>query len=360
MADSSPTLGELIDMQIRTTGPMSIATYMGLSLTHPRLGYYKGADPLGAKGDFITAPEVSQMFGELIGFFLVNLWQQLNEPRSFTLLELGPGRGTLMSDVMRVAQKADGFANAAHLQLFETNPALKAEQEKRLGQYLPYWADEIDALSEDPLLVVANEFFDALPIRQFVRGKDAWHERQVGLRDGKRAFGLSPTPIPTEALPEEVRNAPVGSIYEAGIAASDAMALLAAKVAAQGGAILAIDYGYARTQTGETLQAVAKHAFADPLENPGGADLSAHVDFDALGKVATKAGLVVQPVTPQGLFLKRIGIGERAAALARANPGEMAAIETALKRLIAPDQMGDLFKVFVATSPGVKPIGVGV
>ncbi|QMV01136.1 class I SAM-dependent methyltransferase [Devosia sp. D6-9] len=358
MADDK-SLGELIDLQIRTNGPMSIATYMGLCLTHPRLGYYKNVDPLGAKGDFITAPEVSQMFGELIGFFLVNLWQQMNEPRSFTLLELGPGRGTLMSDVMRVTKRAEGFANAAHLQLFETNSVLKAEQDKRLGQYLPYWADEIDAVSDDPLLVVANEFFDALPIRQFVKGEDAWHERQVGLRDGKRAFGLSPTPIPAEILPEEVRNAPVGAIYEAGIAASDVMARLAARVAAQGGAILAIDYGYGRTQTGETLQAVARHAYADPLAEPGEADLSAHVDFDALGKVATAAGLVVQPLTPQGLFLKRIGIGERAAALARANPSEMGNIETALKRLIAPEQMGDLFKVFVATSPGLKPIGVG-
>jgi len=353
------SLGELIDLQIRTNGPMSVATYMGLSLTHPRLGYYKGADPLGAKGDFITAPEVSQMFGELVGFFLVNLWQQMKEPRSFTLLELGPGRGTLMSDVMRVAQRAEGFANAAHLQLFETNPVLKAEQEKRLAQYLPYWADEIGALSDDPLLVVANEFFDALPIRQFVRGEDAWHERQIGLRDGKRTFGLSPTPIPAEVLPEEVRDAPPGSIYEVGIAAGEVMATLAEKIAAHGGAILAIDYGYGRTQTGETLQAVARHAYADPLEAPGEADLSAHVDFDALGKVATKAGLVVQPLTPQGLFLKRIGIGERAAALARANPGEMDAIEAALKRLIAPDQMGDLFKVFVAASPGISPVGVG-
>jgi len=358
MADEK-SLGELIDLQIRTNGPMSVATYMGLCLTHPRLGYYKNADPLGAKGDFITAPEVSQMFGELIGFFLVNLWQQMNEPRSFTLLELGPGRGTLMSDVMRVAQRAEGFANAAHLQLFETNPVLKAEQDKRLGQYLPYWADEIDAVSDDPLLVVANEFFDALPIRQFVKGEDAWHERQVGLRDGQRAFGLSPTPLPADLLPEEVRDAPIGSIYEAGIAASDVMARLAARVAAQGGAILAIDYGYGRTQTGETLQAVARHAYADPLAAPGEADLSSHVDFDALGKVATAAGLNVQPLTPQGLFLKRIGIGERAAALARANPGEMANIETALKRLIAPDQMGDLFKVFVAASSGIKPIGVG-
>ena len=360
MADEPHTLGELIDMQIRTNGPMSIATYMGLCLTHPRLGYYKSADPLGAQGDFITAPEVSQMFGELIGFFLVNLWQQLKEPRSFTLLELGPGRGTLMSDVMRVAQRAEGFSNAAHLQLFETNPALKSEQEKRLGQYLPYWADKLDAVSDDPLLVVANEFFDALPIRQFVRGEDGWHERQVGLREGKRALGLSPTPLPGDLLPEAVRDAPVGSIYEAAIAGGEVMASLAAKVAAQGGAILVIDYGYARTQTGETLQAVARHAYTDPLENPGGADLSAHVDFEALGKVAAKAGLVVQPVTPQGLFLKRLGIGERAAALARANPDQMDAIESALKRLLAPDQMGELFKVFVAATPGIKPIGVGV
>src|SRR5690606_24907346 len=198
--------------------------------------------------------------------------------------ELGPGRGTLMQDALRAASRAPGFTDALHLQLFESNPDLRALQAERLAAYSPYWAPEIDAVSDDPLFVVANEFFDALPIHQFVRGPEGWHERQVGLRDDRRTFGLSPAPIPDHVLPEAVRDAEPGP--------------------------------------GETLQAVSRHASADPLEAPGAADLSAHVDFAALGRVAAAAGLTVQPLTPQGTFLRRLGIAERAEMLARANPGE--------------------------------------
>jgi len=350
-------LAELIDRQIRATGPMSIATYMGLALTHPREGYYTGADPLGAKGDFVTAPEISQMFGELIGFFFVNLWQQLGEPRSFTLLELGPGRGTLMQDALRVAARAEGFVDACHLQLFETNPALRAQQAERLGQYNPYWADEIDAVADDPLFVVANEFFDALPIRQFVKAPDGWHERQIGLRDGKRAFGLSPTPISEAAMPEAVRGAKVGEVYEVSLAAADAMQRLGKRIAAQRGAILAIDYGYEKTQTGETLQAVRRHAYADVLEAPGEVDLSAHVDFAALGRVASDLGLKVEPLATQRDFLGRMGIVERASALAKANPGQIDTIAAALRRLTDSSEMGTLFKVFCASAGDLEPIG---
>jgi len=357
VASEQLSLSELIDRQIRETGPMSIATFMGLALTHPREGYYTGADPLGAKGDFVTAPEISQMFGELIGFFVVNLWQQLGEPRSFTLLEPGPGRGTLMQDALRVAARAEGFLEACHLLLFETNPALKAQQAERLGQYKPYWADEIDAVADDPLIVVANEFFDALPIRQFVKAPDGWHERQVGLRDGKRTFGLSPTPIPGEAMPEAVRNADDGAIYEVNLAAADALQRLGKRIAAQRGAILAIDYGYADTQTGETLQAVRRHGFADALEAPGEADLSAHVDFGALTRVASDLGLRVEPLATQRDFLSRMGIVERASALARANPGQIETIAAALRRLTDSSEMGTLFKVFCASAGDLEPIG---
>ena len=357
MTNDRMTLADLIDRQIREIGPMSIATYMGLALTHPRQGYYTGADPLGAEGDFVTAPEISQMFGELIGFFVVNLWQQMGEPRSFTLLELGPGRGTLMQDALRVAAKAEGFLDACHLQLFETNPALKAQQAERLGSYNPYWASEIDAVADDPLIVVANEFFDALPIRQFVKAADGWHERQVGLRDGKRAFGLSPTPIASEAMPEAVRGAADGEIYEVSLAAADALQRLGKRIAAQRGAILAIDYGYAQTQTGETLQAVRKHRFVDVLEAPGEVDLSAHVDFGALARVATDLGLRVEPLATQRDFLSRMGIVERATMLARANPGQLDAISAALRRLTDSSEMGTLFKVFCASAGDLEPVG---
>jgi len=354
----SDKLSDLIDSQIRLNGPMSIANYMGLCLTHPHEGYYKGDDPLGAGGDFITAPEISQMFGELIGFVLVNLWQQMKEPRSFTLLELGPGRGTLMQDALRAASKANGFANATHLQLFETNPRLREEQKSRLEAYSPYWSEEIDAVSDDPLFVVANEFFDALPIRQFVKGENGWHERLVGLKDDQRMFGLSPTPIPDTAMPEAVRNAKLGEIYEVSLASADVMSRLSKIVARQGGAIIAIDYGYSRTQTGETLQAVRKHAFADPLEAPGEADLSAHVNFASLAEIAAEQGLTAHKITPQGDFLRRLGIVERADGLSRVNPGYAEILEAAVHRLTAPDQMGDLFKVLIVTSPGLTPPGV--
>ena len=354
---ASPDLAALIDMQIRQHGPMSVAQYMGLVLTHPRHGYYRQGRAIGAQGDFITAPEISQMFGELIGFFLVNLWQQMSEPRSFTLLELGPGRGTLMADILRVAGRAPGFLEAAEIELFETDPELLAQQRDRLARYSPRWIENFDLAADTPLLVVANEFFDALPIRQFVRSRDGWHERMVGLRGGRRVFGLSPTPIPPTALPEAIHYASEGAVFEAGLAAGEVMKRLAAAVSRRGGAILAIDYGYGRTQTGETLQAVRRHAYADPLESPGESDLSAHVDFAALGAAAGAAGLAVAPLTGQGDFLKHLGILARTAALARANPDRAAELNAALDRLTSPQQMGILFKVFCAHSPGLMPQG---
>lgn len=351
------SLAQQIDLQIMTNGPMSLATYMGLCLTHPTKGYYKGADPLGAKGDFITAPEISQMFGELIGFHLVNVWQQMDEPKSFNLVELGPGRGTLMADILRVACRASGFRDGLKLKLFETNPVLTGEQRNRLASYEPQWLENFEQFDDGPILVVANEFFDALPIRQFVRKPDGWHERVVGLVDGKRSFGLSPTPISNETMPTAVAGADTDSVFEVCFAGSEVMSRLAKAVAKQGGSILAVDYGYARTQTGDTLQGVRNHAFADVLEAPGEIDLSAHVDFGALTAVAREVGLAVQPLATQGEFLTRLGINERANALAGANPGSAEDIRVARERLTGKEQMGDLFKVFCTHSPGLVPPG---
>src|SRR5690606_24843785 len=271
--------------------------------------------------------------------------------------ELGPGRGTLMQDALRAASRAPGFTDALHLQLFESNPDLRALQAERLATYDPYWAPEIDAVGDDPLFVVANEFFDALPIRQFVKGAAGWHERLVGLRDGKRSFGLSPTPVPDSVMPEAVRGASPGEVCEVSLAAADVMQQLSRSVARLGGAILAIDYGYGTTQTGETLQAVRRHAYADPLEAPGEADLSAHVDFGALAAVAGGAGLAAQPLASQGDFLRRLGIGQRAKMLSDAYPAVTATIAAALERLTGAGELGDLFKVFCAASPGLAPAG---
>ncbi len=351
------TLEQQIDTQIRAGGPMSIATYMGLCLTHPTKGYYRARDPIGGKGDFITAPEISQMFGELIGFFLVNLWQQMNEPKAFTLLELGPGRGTLMADILRVACRAPGFRDALHLALFETSPSLMAEQQEKLAAYDPKYLQNFDSFAEGPVLIVANEFFDALPIRQFIRKESGWHERQVGLVEGRRAFGLSPTPIPAASMPDAIADAEPGSVFEVNFAGAEVMSRLAKVVSRQGGGILAIDYGYARTQTGETLQGVRNHAYADVLDAPGETDLSAHVDFAALANVARQAGLAAQPLATQGEFLTRLGINTRATGLIKANPGQADTIKAAQDRLVNPDQMGALFKVFCAHSPGLAPAG---
>lgn len=351
------TLAQQIDLQITTSGPMSVATYMGLCLTHPTQGYYKGDDPLGAKGDFITAPEISQMFGELIGFHLVNVWQQMDEPKSFNLVELGPGRGTLMADILRVACRAPGFRDGLKLKLFETNPALTVQQRTRLEVYEPKWLENFEQFDEGPILVVTNEFFDALPIRQFVSKEDGWHERQVGLVDGKRAFGLSPTAISRDAMPTAIANAEPDSLFEVCFAGSEVMSRLAKAVAKQGGSLLAIDYGYAQTQTGDTLQGVRNHAYADVLDAPGETDLSAHVDFGVLAAVAKEMGLAVQPLATQGEFLTRLGIAERAKALAGANPGSSADIRAAQDRLTKDDQMGTLFKVFCAHSTGLNPPG---
>jgi NADH dehydrogenase [ubiquinone] 1 alpha subcomplex assembly factor 7 len=357
MTDKTLSLDEQINLQIRTTGPISVATYMGLCLTHPSKGYYRAGEPIGTSGDFITAPEISQMFGELIGFWLVNLWQQMGEPKSFTLLELGPGRGTLMADMLRVACRAPGFRDALKLRLFETSPPLMAEQQAKLEVYEPKWLQNFESFDDGPILVVANEFFDALPIRQFIRKADGWHERQVGLVEGKRAFGLSPTPIPASSMPDAVANAEPDTMLEVSFGGAEVLRQLAKVVGRQGGAILAIDYGYGQTQTGDTLQGVRRHAYADVLEAPGETDLSAHVDFGALGQVARQVGLATQPLVTQGQFLNRLGIGERAAALSRANPGSAEAIRTAQDRLVSDQQMGTLFKVFCAHSPGLMPPG---
>lgn len=347
----TPDLGALIATQIRANGPISIAEYMKLCLSHPRHGYYRRGAAIGAGGDFITAPEISQVFGELIGFFIVNLWQQLRQPPSFTLLELGPGRGVLMDDALRAAGRAPGFLDALHLQLFESNADLRAEQQARLGKYLPYWAPQIDAVGDGPLFVIANEFFDALPVRRFVRTSTGWHEQQVGLRDGHLAFGLSPAPTADFGPADE------GAVREISPSAGDVMGRLGRVIAAQGGAILAIDYGDEGPQLGETLQAVRGHSYADPLDAPGETDISAHVDFSVLRKAAMDAGLKVAPLANQGDFLRRLGAVERADALAVANPSQAETVNASVQRLIAPQQMGTLFKVLCAYGSGLKPVG---
>ena len=307
--------------------------------------YYAGRDPLGREGDFITAPEISQTFGECLGLWAAVCWQMMGAPPRVVLAELGPGRGTLMADALRAVREViPAFAQAAEPHLVEASPVLRAAQRARLPD--AQWHDRAEDLPEGPLLLLANEFLDALPIRQFVRQDGSWRERWV--QDG--AFLLreieEPPPLP---LPDD---APEGTIQEACAPALSLAAWLAGRLARQGGAALFIDYGHTRGGSGDSLQAVRRHEPVDPLAAPGTADLTAHVDFRALADAALAAGGAVHGPVPQGMFLRRLGLGQRAAMLAAANPRRAQAHLAAANRLTAQEAMGLLFQALAITPPG--------
>jgi NADH dehydrogenase [ubiquinone] 1 alpha subcomplex assembly factor 7 len=362
MSDIEPLENE-IRRRIAAAGPMPVAEYMGMCLSH----YYTTGDPIGARGDFITAPEVSQMFGELIGLWLATVWQQLGSPENVRLIELGPGRGTLMSDALRATKIVPRFHAAIVVHLVEINPLLKAQQDKALAPLgLPvYWHGAFADVPGGPALIVANEFFDALPINQAVKTAQSWHERQVGVdAAGDLAFMLAPEPIPHFAglLPDAVRGAPEQSIFEW---RADGPAMdLGRRIARDGGGALIIDYGHGDSSVGDTLQAVSSHAFADALRAPGAVDLTAHVDFAALGDAAEAMGAKANGPVTQGQFLRRLGIEARAQALkAGAGLATGAKVDAALERLIGsgPRNMGMLFKALAVTQtkastpPGFEP-----
>ena len=340
-------LAALLARRIAATGPMRLSDYMAECLLNPQHGYYATRDPLGAAGDFITAPEISQMFGELIGLCLAQSWLDQGAPRAI-LAEAGPGRGTLMADIWRATRAVPGFHDRVTLHLIEASPVLRAAQGRRLQGAPATWHDTVDDLPQAPLWFIANEFFDALPIRQFVRAAGLWRERVVGLADGALAFGLAGPSAPEElATRSDVAD---GGLVEICPAARVAMDEIAARIAAHGGAALVIDYGDWRS-LGDTLQAVQGHAPTDPLAAPGAADLTAHVDFEALALAAP--GLAASALTPQGVFLERLGITQRARALAdRLDGPALDAHIAAHRRLTHPDEMGNLFKVL-----GLVPAG---
>ena len=318
---------------------MSIAQFMAAANGH----YYATRDPLGAAGDFTTAPEISQMFGELVGLWCADLWDRAGRPE-VAWVELGPGRGTLAADAARAMAKA-GLAPPVHL--VETSPVLRAAQEQRLPAAT--WHDTIDTLPTDrPLIVVANEFFDALPIRQLVKGAGGWFERLVACQD-TLFLPIAGKQVPDAVIPEVLRDAPAGSVIETSPASVAILRGLAQRIVAQGGALLAIDYGYDGPAVGDTLQAVRGHAFANPFDMPGEQDLTAHVDFGTLGAAALVEGARVTGPVGQGAFLTALGIGQRAAALAAAAPDRADQIAVDKKRLT--EEMGDLFQVLAVVSP---------
>jgi SAM-dependent MidA family methyltransferase len=354
-------LSEIIDAQINIDGPMSLSTYMGLCLTHPKFGYYKNADPLGEAGDFITAPEISQMFGEFIGLFIAQCWIDLGKPEKFNLVELGAGRGTLMADAFRVLKNVDGLLKSMQLFLLETNATLIEKQKERLGQFEPNFIEDIKPLEENsnPVILIANEFFDALPIKQFQKQNGQWHERAIGLKQSIRSWGLDPNPLPIDSLPENIREADDGSVFEISFASIRLMSEISKLIAKNNGAFLSIDYGYEKTQTGDSFQAVKQHGFVDPLLEPAKADLTAHVNFEALALAANKAGAVAHPLITQGEFLSLLGIEQRSEQLVNANPELKEEISAALDRLISEEQMGKLFKALCISSENLTPIPFG-
>ncbi|MQQ07975.1 class I SAM-dependent methyltransferase [Epibacterium sp. SM1979] len=330
--------------RILADGPLSIADYMAECLLHPEYGYYTCRDPLGADGDFVTAPEISQMFGELIGLSLAQSWLDQGAPAPFTLAEFGPGRGNLMADLLRATRALPGFHGAMQIHLVEASPTLRSLQQKALRGFDVIWSADAGELPQQPLFMVANEFFDALPVRQFIRQGDGWAEKRVGLEDECLQFGLS-QPSPQPALDHRLQDTDDGDLVEHCTMAAPVMAEICARIANHGGAGLVIDYGDWRS-LGDTLQALRAHTPVDPLVDPGTADLTTHVDFEALTVTAGAVGCGFSRITPQGIFLERLGITQRAQNLAQNLSG--AALDThiaAHRRLTHPQEMGNLFKV---------------
>jgi SAM-dependent MidA family methyltransferase len=361
MADARSPLENEIRRLIGVAGPMPLADYMQLCLTHPQYGYYIDRDPFGAGGDFVTSPEISQMFGELIGLWMASVWQQMGAPENVRIIELGPGRGTLMQDALRAAKVVQAFRSAIVVHLVEISPALQQIQQRRLEQLgVPVlWHTALEEVPRGPSIVVANEFIDALPIHQAVKKPDGWHERVVDIApDGNLFIGEAREPLPffETSMPRALRAAPLDSIYEW---RADTMALELGRRMRSDGAALIIDYGHAHFGLGDTLQAVAGHAFTDPLRTPGMADLTAHVDFEAVAQCAESIGARIHgPIRQRDLFL-RLGIEHRAAALKAAAPRDKAVeIEIALSRLIADGArgMGELFKAMAIAAPELGPL----
>ncbi|MGV6805733.1 MAG: class I SAM-dependent methyltransferase [Ruegeria sp.] len=354
------TLLDLLITRIRQDGPMTIATYMAECLLHPTLGYYSTRDPLGAQGDFVTAPEISQMFGEVIGLSLAQCWLDQGRPNRFALTELGPGRGTLMADILRATQGVPGFLDAAQIVLVEASPALQRLQAKALEDYEPLWIDSVGQAPDLPLFLVANEFFDALPIRQFQRQGDGWREKLIGIEGQKLAFGLGARTAQPALVPR-LADTRDGDLVEQCAAGILTVTEIARHLSQHGGAALIIDYGDWHS-LGDTFQALERHQPVNPLESPGQADLTAHVDFEPLALSAHAAGCEHSRLTPQGVFLERLGITRRAQVLAASLSGDpLTALIQAHRRLTHPEEMGNLFKVLglyprnAAPPPGLEP-----
>lgn len=356
--DASTHLKRLIALK----GPLSLSDFMTEALWHPSVGYYARSAVLGAEGDYVTAPEISQMFGELLGLWCASVWQAMGSPHPFRLIELGPGRGLLMADALRVARAMPGFLEAARIHLVEASPRLREAQRARLAGREIVWHNDLGDVPDGPSILLANEFLDALPIVQLERIEAGWRERLVDYdeSEGRFQFTLALHPTMAEQLlsPEQAA-APLGSVAEVSLAAISLITSIAVRLGEHGGAALFIDYGPAESALGTTLQALSRHERQDALEAPGTADLTAHVDFAGLARAAREAGVSVHGPVEQGVFLQRLGIRERAERLlAVTTPEQAKQIQSALRRLIDPAEMGTLFKMMTITHPAM-PIPAG-
>jgi SAM-dependent MidA family methyltransferase len=346
------SLGQHVRELIALEGPITVERYMSLCLRH----YYATRDPLGSSGDFTTAPEISQMFGELIGLWMLEAWHAMGRPNPIHLTELGPGRGTLMADLLRATKLLPDFGAAVQVHLVETSPALQQRQQTALAPFgLPiHWHERLEDVPEGPLLLIANEFFDALPIRQFIATERGWCERLVGIEGDRLIFGLR-----AEAEQELGKPLRIGDVLEWPAATMAVMRELSLRLARNTGAALVIDYGYWGPAFGDTLQALKKHIHVDPLGEPGEADLTTHVDFHRLAQTASAQRLQVHGPSAQGDFLQALGIEARASSLKkRATPAQAADIDAALERLTerGGKGMGELFKVLAVTHKGLEAV----
>jgi len=360
------SLTALLAERIRADGPLGVDAFMADALAHPRYGYYMGRDPFGSAGDFTTAPEISQMFGELIGLWGAIVWQAMGSPDRVVVAEIGPGRGTLMADLLRAARTLPAFAAAMDIHLIETSPSLRnrqaqtLDQAQTLNQKRITWIERFEDLPEGPLLLVANELFDALPIRQYLKQPAGWVERKIGLDPAGAFVFVADDHVLTPALAPEILAAPTGSIAELCEPGRALAAAIGHRLARTPGAALIIDYGPPACGTGDSLQAVKAHRYHPPLTDPGLADLTAHVDFQALAEAGAAAGAAAHGPVSQGRWLLRLGIEERAVMLMRnASPAQAADLAGRARRLIDPGEMGTLFQVLALASPGL-PIPPGL
>lgn len=343
---------------VQADGPMTMEVFMRLCLHDPDFGYYATHPALGAEGDFITAPMISQMFGELIGLWAVDTWTRLGQPAPFRLVEMGPGDGTLMADVLKAARVIPTFRASAEIWLVETSAPLTERQRQRLaGQGVRWVAALAEVPGDAPMIFIANELLDCLPARQFVRTERGWAERRVGLDvDGALTFGLAPAPDGFTP-PTELEKVETGVLIEISPAQEALGAEVGARIARDGGAALFIDYGRDRPEPGDTLQALRTHRKVDVLASAGEADLTVHADFPAFAAAASRAGAAATPIVGQGAFLRALGIDLRASALARARPDQADIIARQHSRLTAPDEMGTLFKALCVHTPDLAPAG---